>query len=63
MIVRLIVSINRSESIEKATNTLNVTKKLLNNPKYKKYIVGLDYSGNPYKNIFNDFLHLFQDAK
>ena len=59
MRARLILSIDRSKSMELAERTL----KMLENYKGNGVVVGLDYSGNPWKNTFTDFQHIFEAAR
>ena len=56
---KLLLSINRSEDLNKAKETLEVAKKFF----ATGYVVGIDYSGNPFKNTFTDFENIFQEAK
>lgn len=63
MIIRLILSIDRSRSLEQAQTTLELMEAFKKNPLYSKYILGIDYSGNPYKNSFRDFSKIFLEAK
>lgn len=59
MVVRFILSIDRLKDVKEAENRLELFKILKNNPKYSKYMVGMDYCGNPFKNTFNNYLHVF----
>ncbi|KRW99942.1 hypothetical protein PPERSA_12618 [Pseudocohnilembus persalinus] len=63
MIVRFILSIDRSKDVQEAWNRLNLYKKFKKNEKYSKYLVGLDWCGNPHKNHFSQFLPVFQQTK
>ena len=57
--VRLLLSISRAENVEKARETLEVAKKYFQTG----YVIGIDYSGNPYKNTFNDYLQILAEAR
>jgi adenosine deaminase len=61
MQVRLITSVNRSEPIDKGREILDLALKLRD--KYSDLLVGLDYSGNPYKGDFSLFEDLFSEAR
>lgn len=50
---RLILSINRSESIENAMENANLA--VLYKMEGNKYVVGLELSGNPQRNLFRNF--------
>lgn len=63
MIIRLLFSIDRSRSVEQAEKTLELLEEFKANPLYSDYILGLDYSGNPYKNSFRDFEKIFSNAR
>ena len=60
-IVRLIVSINRERGIEEAKSTWEAVKTIIatNN----KFIVGIDFCGNPEKGSFKPFVSLFQEIR
>lgn len=59
MIVRLILGIDRALSVENAWNVLELAKGYQTN----KYVIGIDYSGNPYKNTFKMFQPVFEEAR
>jgi len=59
MKVRCLLSMNRGEPLEKAKETLELAKKY----KSTGYIVGLDYSGNPYEKSFRDFRDFYQEGR
>lgn len=59
MQARLILSIDRSRTIEDAQKTIDI----LLSKRNEKLLVGLDYSGNPFKNTFTDFEYLFSKAR
>ncbi len=63
MMVRLILSIDRARGEEFAKKTIELLKSLKNNETYSKYVVGVDYSGNPYKNTFKNYIKYFEEAK
>lgn len=63
IIVRMFFSIDRSRSVEQAEKTLELLEEFKANPIYSDYILGLDYSGNPYKNSFRDFEKIFSSAR
>ena len=54
MIVRILLSIDRSKSIDDALETIELFNKL-----QSKFIVGIDFSGNPYAKSFKDFQQIF----
>ena len=55
--VRLLLSVNRAESVDKAWRTLELAET------HRDLIVGLDFSGNPTVGSFLDFLPVFEEAK
>lgn len=61
MTAKLLLSINRAESLEKARETVLLAKK------YRESsggcVVGVELSGNPYSNHFKDFKELFEQAR
>ena len=59
MKIRLILSSSRAEDDIKAKNTVKLAKKY----KDSGYIVGFDYSGNPYQKTFTYFQPVFQEAR
>lgn len=63
MVVRLLLSVDRSRTVEQAWKTLELLEKFRAIPKYSQFILGMDYSGNPYKNSFRDFLAVFSEAR
>ncbi|EAS05987.1 adenosine/AMP deaminase (macronuclear) [Tetrahymena thermophila SB210] len=60
MQVRLLLSIDRGRSQEHAQKVFNLMLKM---HKEQPYVVGLDFSGNPEKNSFSDFIKYFQQCK
>ncbi len=63
MIIRLWFSVDRSKPVEQAQKTLELLEFFQRNPLYSQYILGLDYSGNPYLNSFRDFSSIFEEAR
>ena len=63
MIIRILLSVDRSRSIEQAKKTVELLKKYKSHPLYSSYILGLDFSGNPLKNFFIDFKDVFENAR
>jgi len=63
MIIRILFSVDRSRSIEQAKKTVELLKKYKSHPLYSSYILGFDYSGNPYQNSFRDFKEIFENAR
>ena len=59
IIVKLLLSMSRSESLEKARETLEIAKKY----KDTGYIIGLDYSGSPFQKSFRDFIEIYQEGR
>ena len=58
--VRYLVSINRSNKPDIYKNLISTIKKIKD---YKKYIIGIDLSGDPSKNYFSDYKEIFLEAK
>lgn len=65
MTVRLLLSIDRTGSMERALETVMLAAKLRGEEGSPgaKYIVGIDFSGNPTKGSFADFLPAFEVAR
>ena len=63
MIVRVLFSVDRSRTLEEAWKTLELLEKYRSHPSYSSFILGIDYSGNPYKNSFRDFVEVFTSAR
>jgi len=61
MVCRFIVAIDRSQSLQQATENINIVIELSRRP--NSLIVGVDLGGNPMKQDFRDFLPLFQKAR
>lgn len=61
ILVKLILSINRKESIESAEENVNLALKYHN--LYPTIVCGIDLSGDPTCGNFNDFKHLLDRAK
>ena len=59
-VTRLLLSINRSQPMWKARETVDLAIELA---KSTKWVVGIDFSGNPTINSFVDFRELFQEAR
>lgn len=61
--VRVLVSVNRGKGIEYSKDVFEVTKRFIVEDK-NPYVVGLDFSGNPGTNCFDDFKdHVFTPAR
>jgi len=61
--VRLIISINRSAPMESNIEAYELAKTLIVDKK-SKYIVGLEFSGDPRTNSFGDYIEsIFQPAR
>jgi len=60
IVVRYLISINRAIPPEFYDPLLNEIK---SNPKWQKYIVGLDYSGDPYQRYILDYSNQISLAK
>lgn len=60
MTVRLLFSIDRGKSIADAEDTLNLAERLR---KEFTVICGIDFSGNPSKGRFSDFVGLLRNAR
>lgn len=61
IIVTLLPSIDRSQSLQEAEETFEMILQLKS--KYEDIIVGFDFSGNPAKGIFKNFQPLLQKIK
>jgi adenosine deaminase len=57
---RLLLSVDRSQSIEEASETIALA---IDMRKASEYVVGVDLGGNPTRRDFRDFLPLFQKAR
>lgn len=62
MIVKLLVSIDRSKDINIAYDTLRMLEHF-ETRNYHRDIVGIDFSGNPSKRSFADFSSIFTQAR
>ena len=63
MITRVLLSVNRSESLDKAEKTLELLTYFKENKEYEEFMVGIDYSGNPSKGSFKNFENIFKKAR
>ena len=65
MMVRLLLSIDRTGSLEAALQTVMLAARLRGDEGSAgaKYVVGVDFSGNPTKGCFSDFLPAFRLAR
>ena len=65
MTVRLILSIDRSGSAERAMSTVRLLERLWADPTSggRAYIVGVDFSGNPTRSCFSVFVPAFEAAR
>lgn len=61
--VKLILSIDRSDSVENAWDTLSLYLTVKKDCRLGSVLVGLDFSGNPTKQSFCTFLPVFERAK
>jgi adenosine deaminase len=59
MKIRLLVSMSRGEPLENAKETLALAKRYKNSG----YILGVDYSGNPFQKSFSMFKPYFEEAR
>jgi len=55
--VKLLLSVNRSHSIEQAEENIKLASM------FKPVVVGVDFSGNPFRNHFVDFLPILHQAR
>lgn len=62
MLVKLIVSIDRSKKFAEAQEALELAKSYMYAHE-QKVIVGVDFSGNPLGGRFDDFVSIFQSAR
>jgi adenosine deaminase len=60
MVCRFIVSVDRSQSLEEATENIELAIQM---KRKSAYVVGVDLGGNPTKNDFRAFSSLFQRAR
>lgn len=58
---RLIISVDRSQSLEEAEENIDLASNLVDHGEYM--IVGCDLGGNPTRNDFRLFRHLFERAR
>ena len=56
MVAKLLISVNRSQSVEEAWENLNLARSY-------SVCVGLDFSGNPAVGKFRDFIEVFEKAR
>ena len=67
MVVRLLLSIDRTAGLEKAIETVMLAARLRaegeDGKGHGKYIVGIDFSGNPTKGSFADYVPAFKLAR
>eukprot|EP00953_Heterococcus_sp_UTEX-ZZ885_P041053 20957-Heterococcus_DN1.PRE.2 len=63
LIPRLLISIDRSKSAADAMQTCELAVELLHHHKLGKYIAGIDFSGNPNKNTFSDYIPALDHAR
>lgn len=61
--VRLLLSIDRSQSLEEANDTLDLAIEFARRDVDDPIIVGIDFSGNPTISTFRSFLPIFQRAR
>lgn len=55
LIPRLLLSVDRGRSVEEAMEVARLAVRLKEDDEWKKYVVGVDFSGNPTKGAFEDF--------
>ncbi|KRW99241.1 hypothetical protein PPERSA_03947 [Pseudocohnilembus persalinus] len=60
---RFILSIDRTKSIEEAYKRVDLYQQFKRDIKFSKYLVGLDFCGDPQVNDFKNFKEVFQKAK
>ncbi|KAL0478920.1 hypothetical protein AKO1_007819 [Acrasis kona] len=58
IIVRLLLTIDRQKSLQEAKENIELAHTYPS-----KYIVGMDFSGNPFKGPFSNFQHLIKEAR
>ncbi|KAL7645511.1 UNVERIFIED_CONTAM: hypothetical protein RMT77_003897 [Armadillidium vulgare] len=63
IIVRILISVDRSRGVQDAWDTLKIVKELRNNVVYEKYIRGIDVSGNPSKESLLEYLPILREAR
>ena len=57
MTVRLLLSIDRSKSIDENAETLDIAVRI---PSRDSVVVGVDFSGNPHNGQFDDFVSMLK---
>ena len=60
--MRLLLSINRAQSIEHAKATVDLAIELFRRPS-NKFVVGIEFSGNRYASDFNKFRATLERAR
>jgi len=63
LIPRLLISVDRSGTIDQAMENIQLAIQMSQTSQGKKYIVGVELGGNPTRNDFKDFLHVFELAR
>ncbi|CAD6996174.1 adenosine deaminase-like protein isoform X2 [Ceratitis capitata] len=61
ILVTLLISIDRSQSVAEAEETINIIPKFRS--RYNNIIAGIDFSGNPNKGNFSDFKPVLEKAR
>ncbi|KAG7167534.1 adenosine deaminase-like protein [Homarus americanus] len=63
IIVRLLLSIDRSRGVDDARNTVQLAKDYTTHEIYKTLICGIDVSGNPQSGKLTDYICVLEEAK
>ena len=63
LIPRLLISVDRSGTIDQAMENIQIAIKMSQTSQGKKYIVGVELGGNPMRNDFSDFQSAFELAR
>lgn len=63
ILVKYLPSIDRAKSVESNQETLDCILRYLNSDEYTDCIVGLDFSGDPSKGEFPDFIPMLKEAR
>lgn len=55
LIPRLLLSVDRGKSVQEAIEVAELAVRLRGEEEWRKYVVGVDFSGNPTKGSFEEF--------
>ncbi|CAM9351236.1 unnamed protein product [Ectocarpus sp. 6 AP-2014] len=60
---RLLLSVDRTKSVEEAMEVAKLAVELRGEEKWRPYVLGMDFSGNPTKGPFKEFRLAFESAR